>query len=252
MVYNTPQDLIPLIAQLPKPALVGISGFGGSGKSTLAQKLSQQISCATLSVDGFFKTNFKNYQGETMIHASQHLTSPINQVTPESPSARYQTHKAEQPDQAGEVTLADQATGDQINQAPLSTPPNYQWIDFDRLRSQVLIPFLEGQTLINYQEFNWETGILDIQATLTIPESAILVLEGVGLFRPGIKELCTLKIWIDCPIEVATSRGKLRDKQVYGVDNDILWDGIWKQNDLAHYQIHEPYRVADLVIESLC
>lgn len=229
MVYNTPQDLIPLLSRLPKPALVGISGFGGSGKSTLAHELSQHISCATLGVDGFFLTNFKNYQGERKVYAGQNFTS--------------QTDKAEQ---------AGQASRDQINQAPLSNSTNYQWIDFDRLRSQVLIPFLEGQTSIHYQELNWETGILEIQATLRIPKSGILVLEGVGLFRPGIKELCALKIWIDCPIQVATSRGKLRDKQVYGVDNDKLWDGIWMENDLDHYQIHEPFRVADLVIESLC
>lgn len=43
--------LIPPIAQLPKPALVGISGFGGAGKSTAAREIKAHISCAVLGVE---------------------------------------------------------------------------------------------------------------------------------------------------------------------------------------------------------
>lgn len=200
--------LIPPITQLPKPALVGISGFGGAGKSTVAREIKEHISCAVIGVDGFFKTKFaQSLTGSTAENVAKH---------------RHRIQGA--------------------------TAISHEWIDFERLRSQVLLPFLQGQTSISYQGLNWETGYIDREETLTITDSAILVVEGVSLFRPGINELCALKVWIDCPLEVAKSRGKRRDKLEYGVDNDTLWDGIWEQSDRDYYQNYEPHRVADLLI----
>ncbi len=76
-----------------------------------------------------------------------------------------------------------------------------------------------------------------------------MLVEGVGLFRPSLMDRFSYTIWIDCPIDVAIARGKRRDNEDYGVNNDEYWDGIWRKNDLGCYNEFKPKEKVDLVIE---
>lgn len=120
-------------------------------------------------------------------------------------------------------------------------------IDVTRLQKEVLIPFRSGDLSITYRAFNWGTN--EVGDWKTIESNGLLIIEGVGLFRPELMEYFGYTIWIDCPIDVAIARGKRRDKEDYGVNNDIYWDGIWKKNDLSFYQFFSPDKIADTVVK---
>ena len=124
--------------------------------------------------------------------------------------------------------------------------PNWSCIDFDRLKSEIVEPFEAGVSTISYREFDWEQNRPG--GVRTISHEGLLILEGVRLIGSPIQPSISFSIWIDCPIDIAIARGKYRDKTTYGVDNDELWDGIWKDNDLEYARLFEPMRRADAVI----
>ncbi len=53
----TLNTIIEKIHTLPKPIIIGISGFGGSGKSTCALELGKKLQAPLIGVDSFFKSN---------------------------------------------------------------------------------------------------------------------------------------------------------------------------------------------------
>lgn len=108
----------------------------------------------------------------------------------------------------------------------------WEVMDYNRLESEVLIPFLDGEKTISYGEYDWECNQGSVKATVEVQN--VIIVEGVGLFRPELMKYFSYKIWIDCPIEVAITRGKKRDKE-YGVSQDVNWDGIWKNNDIQYF-----------------
>jgi len=54
---STLHTIIEKINSLPKPVLIGVSGFGGSGKSTFALALGEKLGAPVIGVDSFSKSN---------------------------------------------------------------------------------------------------------------------------------------------------------------------------------------------------
>lgn len=78
----------------------------------------------------------------------------------------------------------------------------------------------------------------------------VLIVEGVRLFRPDTNHLFDIKVWIDCPAELATERGKARDRRD-GQDDAYLarWDSEWLPVNLRYIKQHNPLGLADIVIQ---
>jgi len=182
------EDLIQKISSLPKPAIVGVSGFGGSGKSTAAKQLGKALNASVVGVDSF------------------------------------------------------QQKGAFTTQFSL-----WEIMDYARLEKEVLEPFSKGQK-VEYRHFDAEKEIL--LNTIGIESDGILIVEGVGLFRPELLKYFSYKIWIDMPVEMAIARGKKRDREEYGNPTDALWDGVWKDNDLQYLEQYKPKEVADMIIDN--
>lgn len=184
LVLNT---IIKKINSLPKPVIVGISGFGGSGKSTFAFELGKKLNAPVVSVDSFSKSN-------------KHDGSQFWDV-----------------------------------------------MDFDRLEKEVFKPVLSGSLSISYGHFDWgENAIVKENA---FNHAGIIIVEGVGLFRPALMQYFSCTIWIDCPIEEALARGKKRDTEVHMNPQDKYWDGIWKKNDIEYFESFSPKANVDFVID---
>lgn len=116
--------------------------------------------------------------------------------------------------------------------------------DYESLIREVIIPFKNGQK-IEYNSYNWEAPNEPINKTLDVKE--YLIIEGVGLFNENILQNSDYKVWVDTSIEDAVKCGKDRDNNVYGVNNDLLWEGIWKRNDLECYSKYKPIEKADYI-----
>ncbi len=119
-------------------------------------------------------------------------------------------------------------------------------MDYARLEKEICIPFLRKDKAIRYEHFNAKDEM--ISETREIQNNGILIIEGVGLFRPELAKYFTVKIWVDCPIEEAIARGKKRDREEYGNPTDELWDGVWRKNDLEYYETFKPAELAEYTV----
>ncbi|MEX0917334.1 MAG: hypothetical protein WDZ90_02330 [Candidatus Paceibacterota bacterium] len=182
------KKLLETIKNLPKPILIGVSGFGGSGKSSMARKLGEALGAPIVGVDSFQK------------------------------KGAFDT----------KFSL-------------------WEIMDYKRLEKEVLEPFSKQED-INYAHFDASKDM--ISHTVEVKNTEMLVIEGVGLFRPELLKYFTYKIWVDVPIEEAIIRGKKRDREEYGNPTDELWDGTWKENDLEYYDKFRPNEVADVIIKN--
>jgi uridine kinase len=124
----------------------------------------------------------------------------------------------------------------------------WEIMDFDRLEHQVLRPFLSKDSVISYE--NFDPKIESISEIIKFKNNGIVIVEGVGLFRPELSSYLTYKIWIDLPIKEAIARGKKRDREEYHNPTDELWDGIWKENDLDYYETFKPAEIADFILKN--
>lgn len=124
----------------------------------------------------------------------------------------------------------------------------WEIMDYARLEKEVLRPFMDNEGLIRYGHSDARSGL--ISETVEVKNGGILIVEGVGLFRPELLKYFSYKIWLDLPIEEAIARGKKRDREEYGNPTDELWDGVWKKNDLEYYSEFKPQEKADLVISN--
>ena len=127
---------------------------------------------------------------------------------------------------------------------------NYQlWeiMNFERLEKEVLKPFVSGSQKIKYGKFNWTTNKLEKE--VSVHHDGVLIVEGVGIFRPNLMKLFSCTIWIDCPIEEAIDRGKKRDREEYNHPQDKYWDGIWKKNDLQCFEEFSPKANVDFILD---
>jgi uridine kinase len=186
---NIPNVLLDALADLPRPTLIGISGFGGAGKTTFAQNLGAYVNAPVVGVDSF------------------------------------------------------QTKGAFTTEYSL-----WRIMDFPRLEHEVLIPFLAGNTSIQYGHF--DPGPEMITENRTITHNGILIVEGVGLFRPELMHYFTYTIWLDCPMEIAIARGKWRDREIHHNPTDALWDGVWRRNDLEYLDTYTPEKKAHIVLKT--
>lgn len=124
----------------------------------------------------------------------------------------------------------------------------WEVMDFKRLEKEVLLPFLVGKNPIQYGHFDW--GRNAIKKQRRINHQGRIIIEGVGLFRPELLRYFGYKIWVNCPIEKAISRGKKRDRKANQSSQDEYWDGIWKKNDQEYLDVFKPMEIADVVIDN--
>lgn len=148
---------------------------------------------------------------------------------------------------ASEISAPIIGVDDFFNTTERLNYERWEIYDFERLTHEVIQPFLSGSTVLSYRAFDWEKN--ELTGFKTTPVDEILIVEGVGLFRPALMKYFSYTIWIQCPLEIAIERGKKRDRNLYGVSQDEKWDGIWRDNEMQCYQEFAPMENAELIIK---
>jgi uridine kinase len=124
----------------------------------------------------------------------------------------------------------------------------WEVIDYARLTREVFQPFGAGERVLQYAEFDWAQGRIGDVKTITV--NNILIVEGIGLFRPELMKYFSHTIWVNCSLDVAIARGKKRDRDEYGLPPDKRWDGIWRENELQCLAEFSPIENATCVIRN--
>ena len=122
----------------------------------------------------------------------------------------------------------------------------WESMDFNRLEKEVVLPFMRGENPIVYGHYDW--GANRVAKDVSVEHDGILIIEGVGLFRPTLNKYFSYKIWIACNPDEAARRGKKRDREVHKNPQDDRWDGDWQRMDKEYQDDYRPDKAADAIV----
>jgi len=129
--------------------------------------------------------------------------------------------------------------------AALVASADWGGLDRARLVRQVLAPLAAGAREVTYDRCDdWDTW-RTTPARLRVERH--LVVEGVGLFHPGLLAWLHHRLWLDVPLATATARGIARD-MARGQDTRALWEGVWAPTETAFARRFRPRDLADVVV----
>ena len=134
--------------------------------------------------------------------------------------------------------------GDDFIVPALAGERSGEWsaVERRRLRREVIDPFRVGMPS-TFRRYDWSTG--ELRSAEPLPDAGVLVVDAVGLFHPDLDGSIDLRVWVDLHLELATQRGKARDR-LAGNDHDRLWDEVWVPNERDFAERYRPREAADL------
>ncbi len=117
----------------------------------------------------------------------------------------------------------------------------HDWNKFEELT----LKRLKSGNSVTSKIYDWQTNKL-INTKTTV--SQLILIDGPAtLLQEKYRPYIDLSIWLDVPHEVATARGKKRDKEEQGVDHDELWDTVWAPLEAQGFQDNRPDKQADIL-----
>lgn len=121
---------------------------------------------------------------------------------------------------------------------------NAEWDNFDRVRfaREVLLPAHANQFPLKYAHEPWPGNP---EEKRTVLKTRHLIVEGCSIFHPDLVKYYDFKIWVDCPLEIATKRGMWRDRHFHKNEQDYYWQNIWMPNEKDFHECYRPDLVAD-------
>lgn len=119
---------------------------------------------------------------------------------------------------------------------------DWDGFDWDRWEKEIFEPLSDGSKTLTYGVYHWDKNVVEGVRKVS---ADVFILEGVGLFRKSFMNYYDYSIWIDMRREAANERGLKRDIELYQVDHDREWKGIWGSNDQDFFEKHRPDILAD-------
>lgn len=126
---------------------------------------------------------------------------------------------------------------------------NADWDNFDRERftREVLRPARAGRFPLTFVHEPWPGNPQEI---IRVPWAHYLVVEGCSIFHPDLRGYYDLKIWVDCPLDVATNRGMWRDRYMHKDEQDYYWQTFWMPNERDFLSTYHPDEAADITFST--
>lgn len=124
-----------------------------------------------------------------------------------------------------------------------------EWSNFDRNRfaGEVLRPARANQFPLTYAHEPWPGNPQD---TKTVPSTSYLIVEGCSILHPDLLMYYDYKIWVECLLEEATSRGMWRDRHVHKNEQDYYWQNVWMPNERDFFDKYRPDLAADIKLKT--
>ena len=113
--------------------------------------------------------------------------------------------------------------------------------DWERLRSEALDP-LRSSRRAEFARFDWTTGQLGRR--LAVTPASVVIVEGVYLLRPELRDLFDVKVFVDTPADV-------RGRRQAGRSDPAAWVDRWHAAEDYYVDQHHPELAADTVVRAL-
>ena len=96
---------------------------------------------------------------------------------------------------------------------------------------------------------DWRTDKYEVEREYSINQNAIVIFEGVFLFRKGLSPYIDYKIFLDIPFEESRRRALLRDANLSEADLK-KYDEKYLPAQAKYLEEYPPHQVADMVIDN--
>jgi uridine kinase len=176
------------------------------------------------------------------------------------------------PDGAGKTTLADELAGrlsiptvrtsiDGFHQArelryqrgELSAPGYYlDSFDYPTLLDECLQPFLRGASRLRTVAYDHRGDFARSVDEVTVPAAAVLVIDGVFLLRPELRDLWMLSVYLRVSAEETLRRAQRRDLELFGSADEVRrrYLGRYLPGQSLYRQQADPEGVADVLVDN--
>lgn len=117
-----------------------------------------------------------------------------------------------------------------------------RYFEHTRLEEQVLAPLRAHQPAL-YQRYDWHRRQLG--KWVEVQPSGTVIVEGVYLLRPRLRQYWDACIWVDAPRDVRERR--LRERG----EHDVDWIERWMQAEDHYEQLDLPRQAADYIVSGV-
>ena len=121
----------------------------------------------------------------------------------------------------------------------------------DQFFSQLVLPLRERRSLRLVADFVEETASDYRRHTYDYSDVAVLLVEGIFLFKPQYREYFDLTIWVDCSFPTALARAIERAQEGLSPANTIAaYETIYFPAQRIHLAQDQPREHADLIFDN--
>jgi HAD superfamily hydrolase (TIGR01509 family) len=134
-----------------------------------------------------------------------------------------------------------------------SEPDNYysRSFDLDRLVRDVLEPIRrDGRLHAELLLLDLASDRFELRRRYDVTPETVVLLEGVFLLRPELREYLDLAVLVDVPLAVALERARRRDVPVLGQEVMAKYATKYMPAQRRHFQEVDPRRAADVVVDN--
>jgi len=176
------------------------------------------------------------------------------------------------PDAAGKTTMAEALAlllGDgavrasidgyhnprevRLRRGPLSPEGYYQdSFDYERLRDDLVGPFATGARRVLLREFDYRSEGAEEAFVDDIPDTAVLVFDGVFLLRPETRNFWDLSVYLDVPPAVTLNRALVRDLPLFGSAAEVIsrYEARYLPGQVLYREESDPKTRATVVVDN--
>lgn len=127
----------------------------------------------------------------------------------------------------------------------------YKMINFDRLKDDVLEPIKQKKKNITFTHHDYDTDKATIE-NIPISYPAVILVEGIFILRPSLRNYFDLKIYIHVDPETTLKRALIRDKKRYGSLSTITdkYKNKYLPGQTLHRKLHDPMAISDIIVDN--
>ena len=118
----------------------------------------------------------------------------------------------------------------------------------DEMFNEFVIPLKKNGSISLTTDFTEETATEYRNHVYNFRNIDVILLEGIFLFKRGFTEHFDLRVWIDCPFEIALERAVARSQEgLSAAETTRVYRTIYFPAQFIHFAIDDPIATADIV-----
>jgi uridine kinase len=119
---------------------------------------------------------------------------------------------------------------------------------FEEMFEKLVLPLRENRSVNLIADLAEETAVRYRKHEYLFKDIDIILLEGIFLFKNEFKKHFDLKIWIECPFEIALKRAIARSQENLSPEETVkAYETIYFPAERIHFAKDNPRESADLV-----